>query len=148
MEKQENYDNSFSLEVLSKSENERFVRNVVASFVLGLSPTVEEVTDLKTAVSEAVTNSIVHAYPKGEGRIKIVGGILGKCLTLTIEDSGEGIKNVEEARQPFFTTKPFDERSGMGFTVMETFMDSVDVFNKTTEKGLVVVMKKTFGGNN
>ena len=134
--------------MLSKSESERFVRNVVASFVLGLSPTVEEIADLKTAVSEAVTNSIVHAYPKSEGKIKIVGGVVGKTLTLTIEDCGEGINNVEEARQPFFTTKPFDERSGMGFTVMETFMDSVDVFNKTTETGLVVVMKKTFGGNN
>lgn len=148
MREKENGNNSFSLEVLSKSENERFVRNVVASFVLNLSPTVEEVADLKTAVSEAVTNSIVHAYSGAEGMIKVKGEILGKTLTLTIEDCGSGIDNVEEARQPFFTTKPFDERSGMGFTVMETFMDFVDVFNKTSETGLVVVMKKTFGGNN
>ena len=148
MENIENYDNHFMLEVASKSENEKFVRNVVANFVLVLSPTVEEVSDLKTAVSEAVTNSIVHAYPSGEGIIKVVGGISGKTLTISIEDCGEGIENIEVARQPFFTTKPYDERSGMGFSVMETFMDSVEVFNKQTEKGLVVVMKKAFGGNN
>ena len=148
MENTEKCDNYFCLEVASRSENEKFVRNVVANFVLPLSPTVEEVSDLKTAVSEAVTNSIVHAYPKSVGKIKVVGGINGNTLTITIEDNGEGIENVEVARQPFFTTKPFDERSGMGFTVMETFMDSVEVTNKQSEKGLIVVMKKSFGGNN
>ena len=137
-------DNKVSKELMSKSQNEGFARVAVAAFVSQLDPTVEELTDVKTAVSEAVTNSIIHGYEnKKEGIIKIEAIISGGEITISIEDFGRGITNVEQAMEPLYTSKPELERSGMGFTVMETFMDSLEV--KSEEgKGTKVVMKKKF----
>lgn len=129
---------------MSKSENEGFARVAVAAFVSQLDPTVEELTDVKTAVSEAVTNSIIHGYEnKKEGIIKIEASITGNEITLIIEDYGKGIKDVKQAMEPLYTSKPELERSGMGFTVMETFMDNLEVFSEYGE-GTKVIMKKKF----
>ncbi|EOR24818.1 MULTISPECIES: anti-sigma F factor [Clostridium] len=137
-------DNKISIELMSKSQNEGFARVAVAAFISQLDPTVEELTDVKTAVSEAVTNSIIHGYEnKKEGIIKIEASITGNEITISIEDSGKGIKDVEQAMEPLYTSKPELERSGMGFTVMETFMDSLEVKSEDG-KGTKVVMKKKF----
>ena len=137
-------DNKISIKLMSKSENEGFARVAVAAFVAQLDPTVEELTDVKTAVSEAVTNSIIHGYEnKKEGIIKIEASITGNEITIIIEDYGKGIKDVEQAMEPLYTSKPELERSGMGFTVMESFMDKLEVFSEY-EKGTKVIMKKKF----
>ncbi len=137
-------DNKISIELMSKSENEGFARVAVAAFVSQLDPTVEELTDVKTAVSEAVTNSIIHGYEnRKEGIIKIEASITGNEITIIIEDYGKGIKNIEQAMEPLYTSKPELERSGMGFTVMETFMDNLEVFSEYG-KGTKVIMKKKF----
>ncbi len=137
-------DNKISIELMSKSENEGFARVAVAAFVSQLDPTVEELTDVKTAVSEAVTNSIIHGYEnKKEGIIKIEASISKNEITIIIEDYGKGIKDIKQAMEPLYTSKPELERSGMGFTVMETFMDNLEVFSEYG-KGTKVVMKKKF----
>lgn len=137
-------DNKISIELMSKSQNEGFARVAVAAFISQLDPTVEELTDVKTAVSEAVTNSIIHGYEnRKEGIIKIEASITGNEITISIEDFGKGIKDVEQAMEPLYTSKPELERSGMGFTVMETFMDSLEVKSEDG-KGTKVVMKKKF----
>ena len=137
-------DNKISIELMSKSENEGFARVAVAAFVSQLDPTVEELTDVKTAVSEAVTNSIIHGYEnKKEGIIKIEASISENEITIIIEDYGKGINNIEQAMEPLYTSKPELERSGMGFTVMETFMDNLEVFSEYG-KGTKVIMKKKF----
>lgn len=134
--------NYFKMQIPSIGENEAFARNVLAAFSLELSPTVEEINDLKTAVSEAITNSVVHAYDE-DGVIDVSAEIHDDALFVTITDYGKGIDDVKLAREPFFTTRPDEERSGMGFTVMETFMDEVEVIS---EKGVgtSVIMKKVF----
>ncbi|MEG1509855.1 MAG: anti-sigma F factor [Clostridia bacterium] len=139
----ENYFNKLEMKLLAKSENEAFARSSVASFVLALNPTLEEINDIKTAVSEAVTNCIVHAY-KGLNNqtILISVGLDNNKVEIIIQDSGAGIEDVETALQPFFTTKPEEERSGMGFTLMKTFMDDVIVTSKVNE-GTKVTMFKT-----
>ena len=137
-------DNKVCIELMSKSQNEGFARVAVAAFVSQLDPTVEELTDVKTAVSEAVTNSIIHGYEnKKEGIIRIEASIIQDIVTIIIEDFGNGIKNVEQAMEPLYTSKPELERSGMGFTVMETFMDTLEVVSEYG-KGTKVVMKKKF----
>ena len=137
-------DNKISIELMSKSQNEGFARVAVAAFVSQLDPTVEELTDVKTAVSEAVTNSIIHGYEnKKEGIIKIEASISGDEITIIIEDYGKGMEDIKQAMEPLYTSKPELERSGMGFTVMETFMDSLEV-NSEYGKGTKVVMKKKF----
>jgi len=137
-------DNKISIKLMSKSENEGFARVAVAAFVSQLDPTVEELTDVKTAVSEAVTNSIIHGYEnKKEGIIKIEASISENEITIIIEDYGKGIKDIKQAMEPLYTSKPELERSGMGFTVMETFMDNLEVFSEYG-KGTKVVMKKKF----
>lgn len=137
-------DNSIKIEFLAKSENESFARVAVAAFISQLDPTIEELTDIKTAVSEAVTNSIIHGYEnKGQGIVKIEASIEGKNITVSVEDNGLGICDVDQAREPLYTSKPEMERSGMGFTVMETFMDEVEVSSEQG-KGTKVVMKKVF----
>ena len=109
-------------------ENESFARVVISAFTVQLSPTVSEIADIKTAVSEAVTNSIIHGYECGRGLITMRAEILAKGeIEIEITDHGRGIENLEEAMTPFFTSKPDEERSGMGFAVMQTFMDSVAV---------------------
>lgn len=119
--------NEMKLEFLSKSNNEAFARIAVAAFAAQLDPTIEEISDIKTSVSEAVTNSIVHAYPNKDGIVKIKTVIEDDKLEIEISDTGEGIENVEEARKPLYSTKSNLERSGMGFTIMENFMDELKV---------------------
>lgn len=136
------YDNKISIEFLSKSENEGFARVAVSAFVSQLDPTIEELTDIKTAVSEGVTNSIIHGYEnKEDGKVRIDASISGTLVEITISDFGVGIENVEKAKEPLYTSRPDLERSGMGFTVMESFMDSLEVYSEKG-KGTRVVMKK------
>ena len=134
MTRAENY---VTVEFLSRSSNESFARSAAAGFALQLDPTLDEMGDIKTAVSEAVTNAIVHAYPDKLGKIVMKLRILeGSILELTVRDWGRGIDNVQQARQPLFTTGG-EERSGMGFTIMESFMDKLTV-KSTPGKGTVV----------
>lgn len=133
--------NHMRLEILSKSQNESLARVVVAAFVAPLDPTLEELADIKTAVSEAVTNSIIHGYLEDLGKIVIECSIKGETLEVIIEDFGRGIENIEQAREPLYTSKPELERSGMGFTVMETFMDYVEVQSQIG-KGTKIRMSK------
>ncbi|SKA88303.1 stage II sporulation protein AB (anti-sigma F factor) [Clostridium sp. USBA 49] len=137
------YDNMMKIEFLSKSQNEGFARVAVAAFVSQLDPTIEEITDVKTAVSEAVTNAIIHGYGGGEGIVKIEARIEGNELTIIVSDEGVGIDNIELAMQPLYTSRPDLERSGMGFTVMETFMDNLQVTSEKG-KGTNIIMKKVF----
>ncbi len=125
--------NQMNLKFLSLSVNESFARNVVGCFALQLNPSVAEISDIKTAVSEAVTNCIVHGYDGKIGEIEIFAEICGQNLHIKIFDNGVGIENVSEALEPFYTTKPDEERSGMGFTIMKSFMDDVKV---ESEKGI------------
>ena len=136
------YDNEMKLEFLSKSNNEAFARIAVAAFAAQLDPTIEELADIKTAVSEAVTNSIIHGYENREGKIKIIAKIIANTIEIEISDSGKGIENVELARKPLYTSKPNLERSGMGFTIMESFMDDVSI-ESVLGLGTKVTMKKT-----
>ncbi len=128
----------------SKSVNESFARVAVAAFMTQLNPTLEEVADVKTAVSEAVTNAIIHGYGKQNHKIWIRCHLEDHCLYIEVEDQGIGIKNVKEAMQPLFTTRPELERSGMGFSFMEAFMDEIEVFSQVG-KGTIVKMKKEIG---
>jgi stage II sporulation protein AB (anti-sigma F factor) len=135
--------NYMMLEVPARSENESFVRVVIAAFAARLDPTLEEINEVKTAVSEAVTNSILHAYDDDRGLIKIKAFVEDKKLWIEISDSGKGIDDIARAREPLYTDKPELERSGMGFTIMENFMDEV-VINSSPGKGTVVKMLKVF----
>ncbi|MBS5925712.1 MAG: anti-sigma F factor [Clostridium sp.] len=138
------YDNKIKIEFESKSPNEGFARVAIAAFVSQLDPTIEEITDVKTAVSEAVTNSIIHGYEnKKDGIVVIEAMLSGNDITIIISDNGKGIKDVSQAREPLFTSRPDLERSGMGFTVMETFMDSLQVESQEG-RGTRVVLKKKF----
>ena len=121
------YENEMKLEFVSKSNNEAFARIAVAAFAAQLDPTIEELADIKTAVSEAVTNCIIHGYENMEGKIKIIARIIQNNIEIEISDTGKGIENVEMARKPLYTSKPNLERSGMGFTIMENFMDEFKV---------------------
>ena len=136
------YENEMKLEFLSKSNNEAFARIAVAAFAAQLDPTIEELADIKTAVSEAVTNSIIHGYENMEGKIKITAKIFTNNIEIEISDTGKGIENVEIARKPLYTSKPNLERSGMGFTIMESFMDDVHI-ESVLGLGTKVTMKKT-----
>ena len=128
----------------SISENEKFARIVVAAFIARLNPTMEEMSDIKTAVSEAVTNCIIHGYENEVKQIEMEGKITGQTLFLRITDFGKGIPDVEEAMQPMFTTGLKEERSGMGFSFMEAFMDRLNVVSEVG-KGTVVEMEKEIG---
>lgn len=123
----EQFENEMKIEFLSKATNEAFARITVAAFASQLDPTIEELADIKTAVSEAVTNCIIHAYENRQGIIKISAKIKENKLIIQISDNGNGIENVDVAKEPLYTTKPNLERSGMGFTIMESFMDSMEV---------------------
>ena len=136
------YDNEMQLEFVSKTSNEAFARISVAAFVSQLDPTVDELSDIKTAVSEAVTNSIIHGYSKDEsGIVKVKTKVLENLVEIEIDDFGKGIENIEEAKKPLYTSKPDMERSGMGFTIMESFMDELKV-ESTLGVGTRVYMKK------
>jgi len=140
------YDNIMKVEFLSKSNNEGFARVAVASFVSQLDPTIEELSEIKTAVSEAVTNSIVHAYEDELGMITISAQIKGDTVTIQVKDKGKGIENVDKAKEPLFTTKVDLERSGMGFTIMENFMDKLTVKSEVG-KGTTITMTKRIKKN-
>ena len=135
------YENEMKLEFLSKSNNEAFARITVAAFASQLDPTIEEIADIKTAVSEAVTNAIIHGYEDREGTVKIECKMYGSSIQIEISDTGKGIENIEMAREPLYTSKPNLERSGMGFTIMESFMDEVKI-ESILGLGTKVTMKK------
>lgn len=136
--------NEMEIRFESRSANEGFARVAVASFLTQLNPTVEEVADVKTAVSEAVTNAIIHGYENEIHKVYIRCRIEDNVFTVEVCDQGRGIENVEEAMQPMYTTKPEQDRSGMGFAFMEAFMDSVEVESVLGE-GTKVKMKKAIG---
>lgn len=140
------YDNKVSLIIDANSKNEAFARVSASSFATQLDPTLEEINDIKMAISEAVTNAVIHGYDGGEGQIYINLGITENILHIEIEDKGKGIENIEKAMEPLYTSKPDMERSGMGFTVMETFMDEISVISKLGE-GTKIYMKKKIQKN-
>mgnify|MGYP000003818194 CR=1 FL=1 len=134
-------ENKMHLEFPSFSQNESFARMVISAFVTPLDPTIEELSDIKTAVSEAVTNAIIHGYESKIGTVYMDGEIDDNKLTIVIKDDGKGIEDITKARQPLFTSRPDLDRSGMGFTIMETFMDSMDLIS-VPDKGTTVIMTK------
>lgn len=137
--------NEMKLQIESRSVNEAFARAVVSAFAAQLDPNVEEISDVKTAVSEAVTNCIVHAYPESVGKIYIWAGIYdNNIFKVKIRDKGCGIQNVKQAMEPLFTTLG-GERAGLGFAVMESFCDKIKVTSKVG-KGTVVMLEKVFKG--
>lgn len=135
------YQNSMKISFMSKSQNEAFARVAVAAFVSQLDPTIEEISEIKTAVSEAVTNAVIHGYEDMEGEIFLSCTIKDNLVEITISDKGKGIEDVSRAREPLYTSKPELERSGMGFTVMEAFMDEVEV-ESVKGTGTTVIMRK------
>ena len=136
--------NEMETTFLSLPENESFARVVIAAFAVQLSPTMTEIADVKTAVSEAVTNAIVHGYEGMRGMVTMKARIDGQLLSIEIADSGRGIANVQQAMEPFYTTHPEQERSGMGFAVMQTFMDEVEV-HSVPGSGTIVILRKRIG---
>lgn len=142
-----NLNNEMKLEFLSKSSNEAFARITAAAFAAQLDPTIEELADIKTAVSEAVTNAIIHGYAEKKGIVKMRCQIIEQELIIEISDNGQGIENIQLAKQPLYTTKPNLERSGMGFTIMESFMDEVEI-ESIVGMGTKVTMKKKIKNNN
>lgn len=133
--------NEMQITFLSLAENESFARVVIAAFAVQMSPTVSEIADIKTAVSEAVTNAIVHGYEGCTGNVVMRARMDDRWLTVEIQDEGKGIANVEQAMEPFYTSHPEQERSGMGFAVMQTFMDDLQV-ESAPGKGTTVRMRK------
>ena len=134
-------ENEMKLEFVSKSNNEAFARISVAAFVAQLDPTIEEISDIKTAVSEAVTNAIVHGYEDKLGLVTVTCKIHENEISIEVSDNGKGIEDIDMAKQPLYTTKPNLERSGMGFTIMESFMDELQV-ESILGLGTKVTMKK------
>ena len=137
--------NCMEIKFKAIAENESFARNVVGSFILPLNPSLSEMEDIITAVNEAVTNVIVHAYPDKTGYVSMKIVTQDNKINITITDNGIGIKDIERALTPFYTSKPAQERSGMGFTVMESFMDKLEV--KNNKEGLTVSMTKEIDNN-
>ncbi len=141
-----NNTNEMTVEFKSIAQNESFARMVVAAFMTGTNPTLEEVSDVKTAVSEAVTNSIIHGYNNKDGKIKIGAKIENRTLYIEIIDYGCGIENIKKAMEPLYTTRPDEERSGMGFSFMEAFMEKI-IVESEPGKGTTVKMWKEIGVN-
>lgn len=137
-------ENYMKLEFPSKVQNESFARSAVGAFASQLDLTCEELADIKTAVSEAVTNAIIHGYPGTKGIVKIKCRIIGEKIEITVIDTGCGIEDIELAMQPLYSGTPDEDRSGMGFTVMESFMDSLDVKSELGE-GTTITMTKSIG---
>ncbi len=135
--------NEMKLTIKALSINEGFLRSTISAFCVPLNLSLDELVEIKTAVSEAVTNCVVHAYPNCVGDIKICVKLYPNKVYISISDEGVGIDDLEKAREPFFTTKPEEERTGMGFTVMESFMDKVDV-KQNLKSGVTVIMEKYF----
>jgi len=139
-------ENHIKLEMDARSENVSLARVISTAFITPLDPTVGEISDIKTAVSEAVTNAIIHGYGENPGTVTISLASNEREITIEISDAGVGIENIENARAPLFTTKPEMERSGLGFTVMESFMNEV-IITSTPGIGTTITMKKTLGAN-
>ncbi len=137
-------ENIMCLEFINNSENESFARMVATAFITPLNPTLEEIVEIKTAISEAVTNAIIHGYENSVGTVRMEGKISGNTIEYIISDKGLGIKDIEKAREPLYTGKPELERSGMGFSIMESFMDTVEVLS-TVGLGTTVKMTKVIG---
>lgn len=137
-------ENQFKIQFPSRSVNESFARMTIAAFCMQVDPTIEQVNDIKTAVSEAVTNCVVHAYPDSTGTVYITARLKKDILTITVKDKGVGIADIQQAMQPMFTTDIKSERAGLGFAVMLSFMDKVKVYSKEG-KGTRVVMTKKIG---
>jgi stage II sporulation protein AB (anti-sigma F factor) len=135
--------NYMKLKFPALSENESFARVAVAAFVSRLDPTLDELTDLKTVVSEAVTNAIIHGYDNNpDGEIAITAWVEGTEVILVVEDQGRGIEDLDQARQPLYTSRPELERSGMGFTIMENFMDSIDIVSAPGQGTKITMAKR------
>ncbi len=139
-------DNYIKVEIMSRSDNERLSRSIAAAFALSSDPTLEEINEIKTAVSEAVTNAIIHGYEDSEGIVCMECASCANVITIKISDTGKGIENIDQAMEPLYTGKPDSERTGLGFTIMQTFMDSVEVQSKKGE-GTTVTMTKKIGTN-
>ena len=135
--------NEMELNFKAISVNEGFARSCVAAFCVQANPSLDEITDIKTAVSEAVTNCVVHAYPSIPGNVCIKVKLYENSVDIEVIDNGIGIEDFEKAKEPFYTTKPDEDRSGMGFAVMESFMDSLELKNND-DKGLIIKMQKFF----
>lgn len=135
-------ENKIKIELMSKSSNEAFARIAIAAFVSQLDPTIEEIADIKTAVSEAVTNCIIHAYEEKKGIIYITCTLKNREVVIEVEDNGIGIENIDMAKEPLYTSKPELERSGMGFTIISSFMDDMKI-ESTLGMGTKVTMRKT-----
>ncbi|NDO45636.1 anti-sigma F factor [Clostridium sp. MD294] len=140
------YENEMTIQFKAISENEAFARVVAATFISQLNPTVSDITDIKTAVSEAVTNAIIHGYENKEGIVTLFCGYIEDKVSIIVTDKGKGIKDIEQARQPLYTSKPELERSGMGFTVMETFMDDM-IIESVEGVGTKITMTKIVNQN-
>lgn len=138
--------NTIKVEFPALPENERLARMICAAFVLELDPTVEEMSEIKTAVSEAVTNSVIHGYGGNGGRIEIEGSLTEDSVSFVIKDFGCGIEDIDRAREPLWSGSGDPERSGMGFSIMEAFMDELSV-ESTSGKGTVIEMTKRLGGD-
>lgn len=140
--KEMQFENEARVFFSAKSENESFARIFAAGFLTGLDPTLSELADIKTAVSEAVTNAILHGYEEQEGMVELFCGYCGRRVSIEVADKGKGIGDIAQAREPLYTSKPEMERSGMGFTIMESFMDRVQVESKPGI-GTRILMEKT-----
>ena len=136
--------NELRTSFLSQSRNEALARGIAAQFAALLDPTVEELSEIRTAVSEAVTNAIVHGYGRPDGVVRMELRSEDGLLTVVVSDDGRGIEDIGLARRPFFTTRPEEERAGLGFAVMETFMDEVEV-ESAPGRGTAVTLKKRVG---
>lgn len=136
------YENEARVFFLAKSENESFARLFAAGFLAQLNPTISELTDVKTAVSEAVTNAIIHGYEKQSGLVELFCAYQERKIYIEVADKGRGIPDILQAREPLYTSKPEMERSGMGFTIMETFMENVRI-ESTVGEGTRIFMEKT-----
>lgn len=139
-----NSENKMKIEFDSNTNNISFARVSVAAFLTQLNPTLEEVSDVKTAVSEAVTNAVIHGYDKNEGQVEILSTLKDDMITIVISDKGRGIENIAKAMEPLFTTKSENEHSGMGFMFMQAFMDEVNV-ESNIGAGTIITMKKRIG---
>lgn len=134
--------NYLKAEFDAKSMNEGLARMIVAGFIMPLDPTLEQMSDIKIAVSEAVTNAIIHGYEENDGKVFMELEILQNVLTVKIRDEGVGIEDIEKACEPLYTSKPDNDRSGMGFTVMESFMDSLHIISEIGRGTTVIMTKK------
>lgn len=134
--------NSMTIKFSALSQNESFARSVISCFALRLNPSLSEISDIKTAISEAVTNAIVHAYPNKDGQIEMSAFVEDNNLHINVIDEGVGIENIEKALEPFYTSKPEEERSGMGFTIMKSFMDKVSIESSLGNGTKIYMIKK------